>query len=273
MVELSKQSCLPLEWDSAAKRLLFGPGLEGVKGGPVLKYLGDMSGLFFEDGAAGPEELYYIYRDIALDHDREAVKVQRLRHDITVINTGTIGKEFIKTAGHFNPLIEPGADLTYPEVSEVLFGRGHYLLQRSVRGKPEQLESVLLISARHGDKVLIPPGYGHVIINPGQESLIISTWSARDLSSVHGPYRQFHGAAYYELQGEEGPVFLSNNSYLTLPPLQRCPVTPVPSLNLFTGLPLYKVFQDNNSVFRFLVTPGSFLEIFKNYLQELTQKN
>ena len=56
----------------------------------------------------------------------------------------------------------------------------------------------------------------------------------------------------------------------TIPcPLERCSVTPVPQLKLITGLPIYRVFQEDNSAFDFLVNPENYQDIFDSYLQEL----
>lgn len=191
-----------------------------------------------------------------------------MRYDITVIRPGTLGSEYVKTAGHYHPL-KPGTGTTYPEVYEVLHGRAHYLLQRYHPDNPDQLEAVILINAKPGDKVLIPPHFGHITINPGDDFLIMSNWVAEGFSSIYDPIREHGGGAYYELQTEEGPEFVPNKNYNPLPPLERCSVTPVPQLKLITGLPIYRVFQEDNSAFDFLVNPENYQDIFDSYLQEL----
>jgi len=69
--------------------------------------------------------------------------------------------------------------------------------------------------------------------------------------------------------GEEGPEFIANKSYRKVPPLQRCPVTPVSELSLITGLPLYRVFQQDHEAFNYLLYPENYRAVFENYLHGL----
>ncbi len=50
---------------------------------------------------------------------------------------------------------------------EVLEGLAHFLLQTNA------LDDVVLIEARKGDIIVIPPGYGHVTINPRLDETLI----------------------------------------------------------------------------------------------------
>ena len=124
--------------------------------------------------------------------DKELIAKYGLRYDVTVIRPGQIGREFIKTAGHYHPL-KPQTEFSYPEVYEVLAGKAHYLLQTE---PDEDGIDAILIEAVAGDKVLIPPGYGHITINPGQEYLIMSNWVAADFSSIYGPIKELGGGAF-----------------------------------------------------------------------------
>ncbi len=269
MIDLSKQSGLPVQWDPAGKRLVFGEGMEQVNPHPDIRWRNDMAAVLYDNQADEHDELYYMYREVFLAGDEAVIQHKGLRYDITVISPGTLGEEFIKTAGHYHPE-KPGTGLTYPEVYEVLYGRAHYLLQRSHPEEPDQLEAVFLIAAKPGDKVLIPPQFGHITINPGDDYLIMSNWVAREFSSIYTPIFEMGGGAYFELRSDEGPEFIANKRYRSLPPLQRCPVTPVPQFSLITGLPLYRVFQENSSALDYLVNPQDFKAVYENYIGALT---
>ena len=91
---------------------------------------------------------------------------------------------------------ENPAGIGYPELYEVLEGIAHFLLQTNA------LDDVVLIEARKGDIVVIPPGYGHVTINPTLvETLIMANLVSTAFSSDYTWYDTMHGAAYYELVG------------------------------------------------------------------------
>jgi len=268
VIDLQRQSGLPLLWDPLTRQIVFKDEAAASAPPPHIRHRQDISAVLYDRQAGEIEELYYMYRDIALDEDRELVRRSGLRYDITVIVPGRLGDEYVKTAGHYHPE-KAGTGLTYPEVYEVLHGRAHYLLQRPHPGETGQLDSVILIAAKPGDKVLIPPHFGHITINPGDDYLVMSNWVAREFSSVYEPMRESGGGAYFELYTDEGPEFLANPCYRELPPLQRCPVTPVPQLNLITGYPLYRLFQENREALDFLVSPENYVAIFENYLQQM----
>ena len=269
MISLEKQSGLPLFWNREEEAMQFGEEIKTVE--PIIRTKKEMTPVLYDPEAEGPDELYLIYRGIAPAADKKDIAEQGLRFDITVIRPGTIGKEFIKTAGHYHPH-KPGTGETFPEIYEVLFGKAHFLLQQPVDEENYgELKKTLLITAKPGDKVLIPPGYGHITINPGEDYLIISNWVADNFPLNYEPINIKKGGGYFELKDEEGPVFVPNSQYTHLPSLKRCSVTPVPKLNLHTGLPIYRVFHESPSSFSFLLYPENHKPVFEEYLTELTK--
>jgi glucose-6-phosphate isomerase len=159
-------------------------------------------------------ELYYMYRDLALSHsDYEIIKAHHLRYDITIIPPGMVGREFVKTKGHYHPKVS-GTDHSYPEVYEVLKGEACYLLQKQERGI---IIDVVIVRAYENDKVIIPPEYGHVTVNASNKELKMANWISRDFSSVYEPYAERHGAAYYML--EDG--LIPNPNYDEVPQIRE----------------------------------------------------
>jgi glucose-6-phosphate isomerase len=161
---------------------------------PDVRRLFDMKEVIFDrDWLAKAEDfdLYYMYRDLYLSKsDKEKLLRQGLRYDITIIPPGMLGCEYIKTAGHYHPLVPEGS-VTYPELYEVLDGEALYLLQNLDQS------DVVAVYASAGDKVLVPPGYGHVTINRSNKTLKMSNFVCRNFSSLYEPYRDIAGAAYF----------------------------------------------------------------------------
>ncbi|HHX86852.1 MAG TPA: glucose-6-phosphate isomerase [Firmicutes bacterium] len=267
MIDLSKLSGLLVSWSRSTEKLLLGEGLVEVE--PDVRLRQGMAEVLFNPQSDDLDELYYMYRGVAREEDREGIRSRGLRYDITVIRSGTLGNEYIKTAGHYHPL-KPGTPVTYPEVYEVLHGRAHYLLQRPCPDHIDQIELIILITARPGDKVLIPPGFGHITINSGDDILIMSNWVAAEFSSVYEPYRSQGGGGYFELQGDGGSEFVPNNRYRRLPPLHRSPVATYPEFNLITGLPIYRVYQNEPGSLDYLVNPENYQEQFAEYLKTIS---
>ncbi|MEM3030807.1 MAG: glucose-6-phosphate isomerase family protein [Candidatus Micrarchaeia archaeon] len=150
---------------------------------------------------------YFMYRDLY-----PPLAEKGLRYDITILPPIRLGKEFNKTMGHYHPEAREG--LSYCELYEVLQGRAHYLLQKREGGK---IADVLLVRARKGDAVPIPPNYGHITINPGKTPLVMANLVARDFESIYQDYLNMRGGAYYELADGS---FRQNPMYGKLPELK-----------------------------------------------------
>ncbi len=137
---------------------------------------------------------YYMYRDLYKNEEEgEIIRKFDLRYDITVIPPAKIGIEFIKTFGHYHPKKNK---VSYPEIYEVLEGEAIFLLQK--RGaRDSEIVDVLAVYAKDGDKVIIPPDYGHVTINPSDKTLKMANWVCRSFSSIYDPFSKLRGACYY----------------------------------------------------------------------------
>lgn len=160
---------------------------------PDVRRLFDMKEVILDQkwlAGASDFELYYMFRDLSLSRaDKEKLLQNNLRYDITIIPPNMLGCEYIKTAGHYHP--NASGSVTYPELYEVLEGEALYLLQN------RDLSDVVAVYASAGDKVLVPPGYGHVTINRSNKTLKMANFVARSFSSLYEPYREKKGAAYF----------------------------------------------------------------------------
>ncbi len=270
MIDLSKPSGLPVFWNPSSERLVFGDGLSEVE--PAIRRREEMTEVLFDPRAEGPKELYYMYRGVACQDDRESICRRGLRYDITVIKPGVLGNEYVKTAGHYHPQ-KPGCSFTYPEIYEVLHGRAHYLLQRPAAGEIDRLEAIVLVTAKPGDKVLIPPGFGHITINSGNELLIMSNWVSLEFTSDYEPYRLLGGGGYFELRGEGGSELIPNHRYRGVPSLHRSPAVSFARFNLITGLPIYRVYRHDPGSLDYLVNPENYEEEFAEYLKLILPGN
>lgn len=195
---------------------------DGPLPAPHIRTLADMAEVLAEpEGAASDpgRPLYFMYRDLArTDADRQWLEAHALRYDATVIPPGRVGEEYVKTKGHFHPVNRAG--VRFPEVYEVIAGEAHFLLQTWTA------DDVVLVDGSAGDVVVIPPGYGHVTINPGDEKLVLANIVSTAFSSDYAQYIERHGAAYYELaDGTLAP----NPAYDDPAPVRRAVPAAVPA--------------------------------------------
>jgi len=224
---------------------------------PDVRKAGDMREVILDQEWAEKNldvELYYMYRDLWLEEDHETIVKNDLRYDITLIPARSIGKEFVKTKGHYHPECSTG--VSFPEIYEVLEGEAHYLLQRPEAGK---IVDAVLVEAAPGDKVVIPPNYGHVTINPGSKPLKMANWVSRKFSSIYGDYVERRGAAYYELT--DG-TFMKNPSYDEVPALRKITPPEFPELSLEKKTPMYNLIKEPEKL-AFLNKPQEFGWLFE----------
>ena len=196
---------------------------------PSVRTLDDMRCVLANPDRSGDIPLYSMYRDLALTAgDRAYLREQNVRFDITVIPPGTVGGEYVKTKGHYHPLSPSG--IGYPELYQVLAGEALYLLQRS------DLGDIVAVTAKAGEFVLIPPGYGHVTINAGKEELAMANLVSAGFASEYTFYEQMQGGAYYLM--EEGG-WVRNPRYPAVPAMRVIPAGEVPELGIRHGGEIY----------------------------------
>ncbi|MGB9662392.1 MAG: glucose-6-phosphate isomerase family protein [Moorellaceae bacterium] len=230
--------------------LEFAPGV--VFPAPDIRRLTDaLPVLYATDIMPDDRPLYYMYRGIYFAKDEAIFVKNDIRYDITVILPGTIKGEYIKTVGHFHPL-KPHSSETYPEYYEVLEGEALYLLQKNSRSG--DVEEIIAVEAKKGDKVYIPPAYGHVTINPGPTPLVMANLVESHFASLYGPFREKRGAAYYYLQGPgEKGEFVKNPNYQNSVALKlvAAPNMPQPTPSV-KNKSLYEAFISEPEAFKFL---------------------
>jgi glucose-6-phosphate isomerase len=203
-------------------------------------------------------ELYYMFRDLSLSKaDRERLMESGLRYDITVIPPNMLGCEYVKTAGHFHPYV-PGENVSYTELYEVLGGEAVYLFQKQNNGK---VEDVIVVEAHEGDKVLIPPNYGHITINSSNKILKMANLVARDFESDYEPIRERRGGAYYLTA--EG--FVPNENYEHLPEIRFCKPTNTSLAGLSKSKEIYSLVKSDEGIrtLRYLTHPQEYTEMFE----------
>ncbi|MBT9177239.1 MAG: Alpha-xylosidase BoGH31A [Firmicutes bacterium] len=236
-------------------QLQFGDTLTQVA--PARRSLDEARYAFLDQGAGGLADLYYMYRDVAREEDRGVLLDYGLRFDITVIMPGLIGTEYIKTVGHYHP-VKVGTDYTYPEVYEVLAGEATYLLQRPGEN-PGTVADAIIVVARPGQKVVIPPGYGHITINGGREPLVMANWVAAEFSSVYGEIKELRGGAYYLVEEGGTPRWIVNPRYAEVPELKFASPQEYPQFGLYNEVPMYTLINGTPERLRFLTHPEEFL--------------
>jgi glucose-6-phosphate isomerase len=167
----------------------------------------------------------------------------------------------VKTLGHIHDP-EPDSMVDYPEICEVLLGTAHFLLQKLDPGGPFARD-VFYVVVKTGEKIIIPPGYDHLTINPGPGPMLFSDVIARAVSTNYTKMKKSGGGAYLEVEENGQPCFIPNPRYRQATPLRQARPLSFPELYLTPGQPLYQTFRETcGSSWPFLWEPGRFNKLF-----------
>jgi glucose-6-phosphate isomerase len=222
---------------------------------PSVRTVDDLLGVLVHPDCRITGPAYYMYRAVAKsDEDRTWMESRNIRFDITVIPPTNLCGEYIKTKGHYHPDDPSGTG--YPEIYEVLAGEAHYLIQT------RDCSDVVMISARAGDVIVVPSGYGHVTINPSKKHVLemANIVSSRFTSNYQG-YEARHGAAYFEMANGE---LVKNPAYPERTTLRLVQAQRLIDLSNTISDPLYQLIMKQAPVLEFLNYPEKFEALMRD---------
>ena len=196
--------------------------------------------------------LYFGARYIEKTKDEDIFVSNDFMADLTVINPGKVGAEFVKTVGHYHQNVA-GTDIAYPEVYEAITDNIEYLLQSEPDGDGKV--QVLWVVTEAGDKVVMPPNWGHVSMNVGSEPVVEVDLQKRDNpnGSDYSMFKERVGGAFYRT--DEGLVKNPKyeiNSLRIVKPLEK------PEWGLIKNKSLYESFVENPEIFEYLLLPEKY---------------
>lgn len=225
----------------------------GALPAPGIRTVRDMQSVLANPVCTETGPLYYMYRDLARSEaDRQWLSAHCLRYDITVIPPLDLCGECVKTKGHYHPADPAGTG--YPELYEVLEGEAQFLLQS------RRLDDAILVDALAGSCVVIPPGYGHVTLNPSHDTtLAMANLVSTAFASEYGEYETLHGAAYYVMS--DGRI-IKNPHYSEVPALRKITIKKGPApAGGFIKSPIYTLVG-NPKALAFLNEPEKYPALF-----------
>ncbi len=263
MINLSEISGLPIKFNEETYQISLGPQMRD----PLYstREIEPIRPLLLEPDCQAPEVLYWMYRNTGLKGDEHLLAKHRLRYDISIFVPAMLGPEYLKTSGHYHPPALAGG-VAYPEVYEILYGEALYLLQKvdDYKAGPDEInvQDVITVRAYPGDKVIMPPDYGHVTINTLDVPLVMCNWVCDDFSSYYESVEQARGFAYYLVKEADEDKWIVNDKYANpIPPPREAQVQPVPEIGLETGVPMYTACRENPQLFAFLARPFDFEDV------------
>ena len=226
---------------TAPGRLLnFGPD---VVHGSVRQWHLEQIRPFLEDpDATGPSVVARYYPRVSREKDLARWRSRHVEYGILELMPGMLGAEWITFPGHIHR--GPAREL-FPAVFEVIHGDGALYLQRSGPFDRNLNASIVWLSV--GDRVLLPPGYVHTLVNRGAQPLIVAEVHSEATRADFTDVARHRGAGYYF--GPDG--IRKNRHYRSSTPareIAKASMAP-PAV---PGRDLYHAVLGNPERFRFL---------------------
>lgn len=235
---------------------------------PSVRFAQDMKDVILDQEWAEKNKiqpLYYMYRDLAKNKkDEKKMKAIDLRYDILDSAPVCLGKEYNKTAGHYHSGVKD-TSFTYPELYELIKGDAYYLMQKL---EGDKIIDVYAVRAKSGDKILMPPGYGHFTIFLSKEGIRMSNWTPSDSFSDYDQIKKKHGAGYYALIDEsaaDGLRWVKNENYSYVPPLRFLKPTNFSDIGLVKDVNMYTLARDLKKM-DYLNNPQKYSELWERVL-------
>ncbi|MCA9858176.1 MAG: hypothetical protein KC438_00570 [Thermomicrobiales bacterium] len=258
-IDLTDISGLPLHLDTETGLLTDRSG--GLRlDEPGRRRFGELRAVVASPDAVDPiadEVAYLTYRDVR-QATEAGLAANGLRYDVTVTLPGMVGGEYVKTAGHYHGLDANG--VSWPEIYDVLFGEAVFVLQQAEgdpAGDPAVRRGIVLVASA-GDRLVIPPNFGHVTVNIGDTPLVVADLVARASENHYQGYAQRRGGAVRVLAAFEENTFEAvwNPAYPETP--AGIDVLAVADLPVFEmGIPLYRLGAELPDRVAFLTNPAS----------------
>ncbi len=271
MIDLSDLAGIPLKFDEKYLYVAFGEGMRAP--GYGTRSLRELREVLLDPDAPGPEIVYWMYRNCGRLEDAGLLEARDLRYDLSAFISARFGPEYMKTSGHYHVHV-PGTKVAYPEVYEILHGEALYVMQKVAdygAGPAEvEVEDVIVARARAGQKIIMPPGYGHVTVNTTNEPLVMSNWVSNKFSSFYKSVERCRGFAYYVVEEDSRPKYIKNELYeREVPEIRFAEPREAPDLGLTWDTPLYTACAEAPEKFEWLSDPRDYEEAIWNSLKIL----
>jgi glucose-6-phosphate isomerase, archaeal len=259
-VDLSDIAGLPVVLDPARLTLDFG---DGIATEPLAqRRIGDIREMLPDPNVTGPDPLYSIYMDVRVPDLSDQLDARGLAYGAVVDSPGQIGNEFVRSQGHVHSS-PAGTTTPYLEIYEFWYGTGAVYLQDAAQ---PTVTDVMLVDVSPGDKLIIPPGWVHVVVNTGSTPLAFGALYAADAVLMYDALRALNGTAWAMLADGS---FAANPRYQSPPRPGRVRAAEYPAFGIVRDRPVLTEFAGNPGRYDYVVRPEAFPEVWTTVIQDL----
>jgi glucose-6-phosphate isomerase, archaeal len=242
---------LPITFDRKSMDFHYGDGLFGPR--PEYRELNAIRRSLRDPNCSGPDPVYSIVMDVGRGRDLEELKRRMLLFGIVMYATGRLGDEPVRSQGHVHT-ISPHSGWSAPELFEIWEGRAIIYGQEKSGDNPGRC---IAIEAGAGDKVVMPPGWAHFVVNADPHStLIFAAWCDRQYGFDYVQMRAHHGLAWFPLLDAGGNINWESNPNYSPSKLRTQRARDYPELGLSYSIPIYEYLDVGPEAIQWVSDPG-----------------
>lgn len=209
----------------------------------------------------GPDPVYCIAMDVGRKEHIEALRQRMLLFGVVAYERGQLGDEPVRSQGHVHA-IAPHCGWSTPELIEIWQGIAIIYMQETVFDQPGRCVSV---TAGPGDKVVIPPGWAHYIINGNPEArMIFGAWCDRQYAFDYEGVRTHQGLAWRSLLRHGRIEWQRNPSYAPSRLVSR-QARSYPELGVSDALPIYEQFARDPGCMQWVSEPALVKDLWADF--------
>ncbi len=252
---------LPLRLSETSLAFEYGPGMFGPE--PEMRRLDAIRPSLSDPQCSGPDPVYGIAMDIGRQADRPLLERRMLLFGAVVYADGALGLEPVRSQGHIHA-VAPHSGWSPPEIFEVWSGKAIVYAQQHAEDDPGRCIAVL---AQAGDKVVVPPGWAHCVINadPGQR-MSFGAWCDRQYGFDYTGVRVHRGLAWFPRRTGSGAIDWQRNSHYDQSTLEHHGPRAYPELGLDSSRSLYGQFIDDTDSVMFVADPQRAADCWPTFL-------
>jgi glucose-6-phosphate isomerase len=251
---------LAIRWNDGAAAFEYGDGAFGPL--PEHRRLDAIRPSLRDPNCPGPDPVYSIAMDVGRLADAMELHRRMLLFGVVTYYAGRLGQEPVRSQGHAHS-ISPHSGWSAPELFEIWEGKAIIYAQQFDREDPG---CCVAVEAAAGDRVVVPPGWVHCVINadPGAR-MVFGAWCDREYGFVYDGVRARGGLAWFPLLSEEdGISWQPNPRYLANSLVQR-QARSYPELGLSAATPIYEQFVRNPDSVQWVSDPERFAELWPGF--------
>ncbi|MGA7564478.1 MAG: glucose-6-phosphate isomerase family protein [Terriglobales bacterium] len=220
---------------------------------PEFRRLDDIRRSLRDPKCGGPDPVYSIVMDVGRHEHREELERRMLLFGVVVYAAGQLGDEPVRSQGHVHA-VAPHCGWSTPELFEIWEGRAIIYAQESAEDNPGRCFAV---TANPGDKVVVPPGWAHSVINADpQNRMMFGAWCDRQYGFVYDAIRAHHGLAWFPVLDAGRNINWEPNPSYRFSSLSIRRPRAYPELGLDPNTPMYEQFAANPDSLQWISQPA-----------------